>query len=393
MGMRSFSKEQIKKLDEQAKEIFREVTEGKSLSDILAQIYVDNLDDKTQHQGAVMAEAILTSIQNFDSDFESAKANLSRYVEQFINKVCENKTPVERCNYLLKLSTAVGSAQSVMVAQIEEQKKEIEELMARVEEATVLEEEATEALEAELREKVIEALLGSSVMLSALMQQKEQLEEMKNAEETARLLIDMGSEEVDYRAITAMLAYVNIKNGTFEDMPPEMTADQVATLVCAHSEQTHILQAVESGNMAVDIATTVLRVLGIVVIARMCLGATLIGIAVCVSAFGWILTIPAFLVLLTALAYSLEKAVTVWNKGAHHIIHIVTTGVDLWISAATRILAFGKEKVLPMISEAAKKLLSGIKKIWAELRGGESTREEEMNEVLQAEEERPKILE
>ena len=64
--MTMFKKEQYERLTVETKAILEKLGEGKSARDVMAQIYVDNLEDKTLKQGELMADGILQSVKNFE---------------------------------------------------------------------------------------------------------------------------------------------------------------------------------------------------------------------------------------------------------------------------------------------------------------------------------------
>ena len=114
--MKKLTEEQMDMVEKQGKEIL-EKSEGSNIRELLAEIYVDYLDDKTLRQGRIMADSILSSIQSFDSDFGEARENLNGYVDKFINRICRDKSCAERCSLLAKLSTATAGASRVWAAE------------------------------------------------------------------------------------------------------------------------------------------------------------------------------------------------------------------------------------------------------------------------------------
>lgn len=385
--MKKMTKEQISMIENQTKEILKDIAEDKNIREIQAQIYVDNLEDKTMRQGGVMADAILASIQSFDSDFSAAREDVNGYIDKFIEEVCRDKSCGERCNYLLKLCTAAGSAQSIWTAESEEQESKIKELMAEVENKEVSEDEATAELEAELYKKAKDALMGSDIMLSALIEQEDQLKELEDGDEAAALLLDLGAREVDFRAVMAMLVYVNVKNGTFDNLPSEMTASQAAALVCAQSEQMRILEAVERGHMAADAATVLLQILGVVVIARICIGAALSTFPVCMAVFGWFLAIPACLVAITGILHFMECAGNAWFEDSKQIVHMATVGAGVLRRGAVSVMGYAKDTIFPLLASAAGTLMEGIKNMLSRFKNKEDTDQESSRESVETENE------
>lgn len=61
--MDTFAKEQSGMLKAQATEILRNYNEEQNIRDLMAQIYVDNLDDKTPQQGRLTAADIWNAVE------------------------------------------------------------------------------------------------------------------------------------------------------------------------------------------------------------------------------------------------------------------------------------------------------------------------------------------
>ena len=108
--MRTFTKEQSQALLNQAEEMMKHMEEGQSVRDVMARIYVENLDEKTMSQGQMMADAIIQGIKDFDSDYQEAQGDLDRFIRKFQDKADDGKSREERCNYWLKTAAAVSAA-------------------------------------------------------------------------------------------------------------------------------------------------------------------------------------------------------------------------------------------------------------------------------------------
>lgn len=319
--MNTFTDEQRESLRTQAAEILERIGEGESTRDIMARIYVENLDDKTTRQGEVMADAIIESVRQFDSDYKDAREDIDRFLKKFQKEADKGKTCVERCNYWLKLDAAVSAA----AAEMSDTGADRDKILAQIDRLSIPEEEATPERERALREQARETIKHSGILLTTLLGQAETLEAIAGADEAAALLIDLGNHEIEYREIIAMIAYTKIKKGEFENIPVDMTAAQVAAVVCAEAEQARIMEAVGSGNMAVETASALLAVLGIIVLARFAITVGTMGIFAASSMFGIIFAIPASLMIVAGLYHGFMKAADLWIEDSGKIIQ--TTAV------------------------------------------------------------------
>lgn len=360
--MTTFTKEQMDILTSQANEIMKEISEGKTTRDIMVQIYVDNLDDKTQKQGQIMADSILKSVKEFDANYDEAQKDIDRFIKKFQDKIDQDKTCVERCNYWLKLTAAITAA----TVATGEENTDMEKILEQIETMEISESEATPKREKELREQALEAIKNSGVMLGTLTEQAEELEKMETAEEAVGLLIDLRNKEIEYRGIVSMLAYTKIKNGEFDNVPVEMTAVQVATLVCAEIEQAKIMEAVGKGNLAVDIASGLLTILGAVVLVVVATEVAGTGVGIITVVFGTILAIPATLMLFAGILRGTLKAIDLWEKDSKKIVKGVAVAVKAVIKGLRMVAAFVMNKVIPKIVETCKSIKDKVMNVHSE---------------------------
>lgn len=354
--MKTFTKEQYETLTKQAKKIIDRVVSNESAREIMVRLYVDNLEDKTRKQGEVMADAIIEQVKNFDADYKDAKENLSRFISKFQDEIDAGKTGVERCNYWLKFAAAISAANIAMG----EDGVDRAQILKDIEALSVSEDQATPQLENELREKAKTALENSGVMLSGLMAKSKEIEELAEADEAAGMLIDLGNEEIGYRAILSMLAYTKIKNGEFDNMPADMTAVQVATVVCAEVEQTRINEAVSYGSLAVDIASELLLILGALVLVRMAIFTVNAGIALAGVLFSTIFAIPACLMVIAGTLHVFKKAFDAWSKDSRTIVKTTVAGIKALSKGAVAVWHYAKEKVWPKLVETGKIMISAL---------------------------------
>lgn len=357
--MTTFTKEQNDILKAQAAEILKNISEEQTTQEIIARIYVESLNDKTMKQGEIMADSILKSVKDFDADYHEAQENLDRYLKKFQDKIDEGKTCVERCNYWLKLGAAVSSAAVAMG----EDGADRETILREIEALEISESEATLEREKELRDQAMEAIKNSGVMLGALTEQAAALEEMATADEAAGMLIDLGNKEIEYRAIVAMLAYTKIKNGEFDNVPIEMTSAQIAALVCAEIEQARIMEAVGKGDLAVDVASGLLSVLGVVVLGTVLCGVAQIGIVLITGMFGAILAIPACLMLIAGLVRAMTKASDQWDKDSNKIVKGVFVVIRTVVRGLKMVVSYVKDTIIPKAVAACRAIRDRIKNI------------------------------
>lgn len=336
--MTMLAKEQYERLMAEGKKILESMDKGQSVRDIMAQIYVDNLEDKTLHQGALMADGILQNVRDFDADYQAAQENLDGFLEDFQQKADEGRSCVERCNYWMKLTAAILAAHDAL-----EEGARPEELYQKLEGLSVSEEEATPEREEALRAAAADAIRNNHLLLSALTEQKDLLEEIDSAKDAAGMLIDFGSQEIEYRAVVAMLAYAKIKNGTLEGMPPDITAEQVTAMVCVGIEEARILNQVGEGKMSVDVATVLLCALGVVLLTALAVAS---GVMVLVVEFlGVMLATCAALGFVFVLLDLMADGIEIVKTAGTVVIRVASKG-------AAAVADFVRGSILPKLIRA-----------------------------------------
>lgn len=355
--MKKFTAEQIKKLDEETRVVLEAVADGESTREIMARIYVNRLDEKTYDQGLAMADTIIESVRNFDKDYMEAREDLDKYLKEFAEKSEKDKSVRERCDYWLRLAASVNAA---LIA-INDETVDRNQLAEDIKDLSVSEEEATEEKAEELRSEALEAIRNSGILILGIQQSEDELREIDSADETAFLLTDIGTRETETRAIMSMLAYTEIKSGDDTDVPIELTADQVVTAVCIGIEETRIAEGVENGSILIDVASTVLAVLGVVGIVRTT--ASVIGaVTVIASAYlPWFIAIPTVILLAYGIVTFVNCVVKDWINDSEKIVRYAIRSVKAVGRGLKTVFCFIYENVILGALKIAKKMWNRIR--------------------------------
>lgn len=355
--MKNFTNEQSKALMEQAQEIMNGIADGESTRDVMARLYVENLDDKTIAQGLVIADSIIESVKNFDASYKEARENLDGYIKKFQKKMDEGKSCVERCNYWLKITAAVSAASIALNDPTVDRKKLLEEMELIT---PITEEEATPAKEREIKKQAREAIKNSGIMFNGLMEHASELDASSSPEEAAEMIIEIGDKDCDLRAIAAMLAYTQVKNGSIENVPADITAPQLTTFVCAGVEEMRITEAVGNGSLAEDIASLLLFVLGAIVIIQTIVALGALGLLIIPGLFTSILIIPAIMVMVFGLFKLLTKGLSCWSDVSEKFVKCVFAAGKAVLKGIKALVLFIKDKVIPKIVEVCKNIFKAI---------------------------------
>lgn len=364
----TFTNEQSNVLKKEAAELLGGIAEGKNVRDLMAQIYVEKLDEKTIQQGELMADKILRCVKDFDAGYQEAQENLDHFVEKFQAKMDEGKSCVDRCNYWLKLGTVISSAAAAMGRDGVDR----EQMIRDAESLFISEEDATPQREEELREQAAQAIKNSGILLGTLVEQVQALEELDSAEEAIGLLIDMSGRELEYRAVVSMLAYTMSKNGELEGVPVDMTASQVTALVCAELEQARIVKAVGDGELAVDVATVLLSILGSVLLIYIAIPVFVFTTQAILDLFVPIFAIPLCIMTVAGLTRLFNAGIDMWLEDSKSIARFAVAAMRTVVKGMKAVAEFSAERVLPKVVETAAGVLAKLKSLVAKTKGESS---------------------
>lgn len=382
--MMTFTKEHFNALNEEAAHVMQQLQEGKTAREVMAQMYVDNLEFKTMKQGLIMADEVLETLTDFNREFKRAAEDIGASMEEFAEKATQGKSAVERCNFWIEIYGAVIAINSQLVETGSMEKIDMEDLLKMIDEEKISEEEASSELEAELKKKAMEALGESGIMYNALLRQADVLEGIEGSR-TAQIVLQMGENEIEYEAILSMIAYVKTKTGEFEEMPDDVTIDQVSVAIAAAIEQARIMDDVGKGNLTMEAATVLLKVLGYVVLIKLAIMAAKAGICLAGTLFGMVLYIPALLLIGYGLFIGIRAACRVWEAGAGKIVqtigNVVCVSVKLITYAMRTVADYVKNTIVPEIDREIRKAVSFIKDI---LEFGKTKAAEIKNSIITA---------
>lgn len=355
--MSKFTNEQINNLQERAKKIAQGIDDGKATADIMAQLYVDAFEGKTLEQGKLIADTIIKAVKDFDIDYAEAKVDVDHFIHKFQKKIDKNKSCYERCQFWRDFALAV-TASTIASNDMDNNMEEIVKELGKI---SLSEENANDYYEEKLRQLAFDAIKSSNIMTEALAIHSEELEAIDNADEAAQLLIDLGNEDVDYRSIVAMLAYIDTLNGEYPEIPVDMTAVQIAGIVCTEIEQIKIIDALENGDLTLTSANEMLYILGIVAIAQVAVAAAVVAISVAASCFSSILVIPAGLVMVAGIIHLTCKGIRMWEKDSQKIMTTVIKSIRKVINGGRKLFNYMKDVMIPGLIDKCKQRLNEIK--------------------------------
>ena len=168
-------------------------------------------------------------------------------------------------------------------------------------------------------------------------------------------------------------AYTGIISGMYDDMPVNMGAAQVATLVCAQVEEARILEAVGNGSLAVDVAAAILGVLGIVVLVDVFMGIAAVGVVAALNIYSGILAIPAIIMVCAGLCKLFFTAVDKWSDLAQDVAKFTAGVIANIVKGAQAVAGYVRRNIVPNIVAMAK---AAWEKVRAFIAGGSRVKED-----------------
>ena len=362
--MKTMDKKHFEQLKKKADGILSQKLDGVSAREIMAQIYVDSLPDKSMEQGLMMADKALEAIVDFNKTYSDALDNKEGTVEKLMNQLLAEKDLVGRCNTLAALYAGISVADAKMFG---EDIAECDEIIKDADEEKITVNEATQELESELKEKVAEALKNSAILSRGLVRQADYLDDMMEENGISQMVVRIGEDEVEYEGILTMVGYVESKTEEISEIPPDMTIEETAYIVAATMEEEQIIKRYSAGEIAMNVAVACLDVLGTVLLLKLALKIVLAGVLMATGICGVIMAIPAVLLLTIGIAGVVWEAVKVWDKGANTVINIVASTVKVSVRSTSlamrKIGEFVTETVVPVAVSIVKRLKDYFNKI------------------------------
>ena len=353
--MKKMNEKQTTKIREQAKQYLMLKNEGKTVEEIMAQLYMEAFAGESRDTAFELAGRASAGVADFAKQYQEALRNPEKYLIEFQNKMDEGKTNVEKCMYWIKF-TAMLAAVSANGEYNAEQAQAYDEIASIM----ITEEMATDETVEHLRSQAREALKNTNVLTNNLQEYAEMVRELEAGDEAARVLLSMNNDENEVRAIASMLAYIMLKKGETKILPADVTIEQIAALMCANHERVKILDAVHAGRMLKDVGTMLLNILGMVLVVMLATFAFLLGLefilGLCVS----FLALPAAVLFCIAIYKVMNGGVEEWTKMQDVIVKTGTVLVKtLWEGAYT-MARFIVQVALPKTVKAIPAILGSM---------------------------------
>lgn len=255
------SREVLNQIRENAGNALTELKGGKSAVEVAQRMYLDRLPNKDDEIARMMAENCHDAVKAFYENFRAAQQDYAAWCENYLNEQTRGLTRAEACGKLNRMYCTLTTIGAVRGAKTEAEAEEIRAAMDQEAQRAFTPDEATEELYAQLRDKVADALMDSGIAADQLDALSRILE---NAGDELPVALNFGSMNADVMTVLSMQAYLDIKNGLYEDVPVDATMEQVVCSICGTASALEIAAKVESGEIDGSAACRLLKTLGAV---------------------------------------------------------------------------------------------------------------------------------
>lgn len=335
------------------------LSEGKTAVEIAGEIYCKALPDKDADAGIVMAKRIDSIICEYENNVKNAIEDSEGWVAEQIKKQLEGKDLEDRCKTLFAMLVGVSSLNDVIAG-----KKSMEELQ---QEYMFDVNNVSEAYENSLKEQLIAAVQESAYGEFQLRELEKALEG-RTDDVTIGEIINYGKHEHDVKVLMAMIAYVNAKNGSLEDLPADTNLDEIAIAIASTYDVVTTAEQVEEGKISTERGAKIIRAISTVasfMIAAILTAATLWSVAFIIDAFlPTIIGLPLIIIagftfwgLFNGVAKKSIEAMT--KLGAK----IVKDGCAIAKKGAKKLTEFFAKHVVPKAVEVWNKVKAYFKKL------------------------------
>jgi hypothetical protein len=352
--MLNMNKHDIANLRASSEKAISELQEGQSVRDVLTNLYVSGLPDKTENQGEIMADRVIELVSGYTADCKAAMENFGAWFDQSMEKLLDGKDLAGRCLLLYQIAQSLTAVNAAMLEQhLKDAKINVASVLADMGEYTLDPAAATPELEAELREQVRQALENNSIFIGQIGSLSQLLDQIQTGGDAAETIVNYGVKSADIKAVAAMIAYVEAKKGNMEGIASNVTLDEITIGVCAAIEVEQVAANAESGLVGEDVARLIMEILGAVAAVYL-----IINLSILTTAFVSLL-LPGVFGLIAGLLLGFAVAYTIADAVIGFSLKVADKATDFAI-VSVKALGRGLRKLGAWISQAMPGLLKAV---------------------------------
>lgn len=355
---------------QESQNAINQLAEGKNAIEIAGGIYCEALPNKDVETGKVMAKRIDSVILDYENNVRSAFEDSDAWVKSQIDKLIEGKELEERCKTLFSMLVGVSSLNDILTGD-----KSIEEIQ---QEYSFDVNNVSEEYENILKEHLIAAVKVSAYGEFQLKELEKALNS-GNGDVSIGDIINYGKHEHDVKVIMAMIAYVNAKNGSMEELPADISLDEIAVAVASSYDVAATAEQVGKGKISAEEGVKIIKIISTVasfMIATVLTAAALFSVGFLIGIFlPSIIGIPLIIIA----GFTFWELFNETAKKCNEVIikfgaKVVEDGYALIKKGAKKLIDFISKNIAPKVREIWKKVQTYLRKLKEE--NAEVTQEE-----------------
>lgn len=202
---------------------------------LLRDIYCEFMPDKTEQQGELVAEEILSCVADFQAHFEAAQEWPREYAESQLHDALKELPLGEQCQVLFRLSLYMRQIEADTVVEglnAESRKKFLHDYARRVEA-----DEYRGPVSRQIRDKLLAEAVDSMEGVVPVLSES-QLNWMMKNHDPGKAAMQLKLDQNLAAVVTAMAVYTMAQNGELDEAEPNLTVRQATVFAC-ESEQMH----------------------------------------------------------------------------------------------------------------------------------------------------------
>lgn len=369
--MRTFSENEMKEIKRLVEEMNSEETnseetnsedknpkEKQSACERMVSAYITHLPDKEPSQGKMMVERIYMGIDGFYEAIAEAEENPEQWIEESLDKIAEDKSTAEACETYYDMAREYVEAVREIIPEYD-----ADGFLERLESIYVPGQAADERYAEEQKELLKELILHNSALMQKLTESMIQYAAETMSDDTDAEYEYEEDKERDLLAVMAMAAYIAAKEGKLEDVPSEITLDELTIMVCAMYESSKVVQEAEKGSIAWDIAKFMLELIGIVAMTKLVIVAAEIGFKVIAIVFGSVMTSILSVIMVMSIGYwtikyGFKLSDTIADGFMDSVVRDTVDAIGEFTSFSFGLLKDGMDKIKEFLAWARAKALA-----------------------------------
>ena len=240
--------------------------ERPELKEMLKKIYLDAFPEKSVLQAAQAADVIVETVQSYEKEYREAAKEPDQWMKNFTDRQLQGKSVEEQYDILLRhfvIQREIFSRSAGVPVLGEE--TFLRDVLQCLEEKNICIDDPSNELLQNILGRIARLHEGSAVVFR-------RCEEAVHAVESRIEYMDMTSLNAgqlqnleECLAVASMIGYVGCRSGRIAGVPDAVSIRQITYEICAGMEMARIAEEMQSGNLTLEAAGGLLKLVGSIV--------------------------------------------------------------------------------------------------------------------------------